>query len=507
MAYIFKKILEISTNARYRRQGRLRLSDMLRIAEIPVSSLDDNVRPLLDHPIKQICYARKRMVPDSLAIVSFGGPYPETPIAIKKAMSGRAVALLVKEAVPDTPCIVVPKPLHIYAKLCAHFRDLHPSVQSTAIIGSIGKTSVKNMVDAVYREKYRTLTEPTNDNQPEVIGFTAQHLSSHIDRWIQEVAESIPESAKEMSLILKPNVIIITTIDNSHIGRLGGMDAIFDEISDAAEYLSKDGIVILKKEEIIPLDRLEGKRIVTVSVSDPTADYHAGEIEIAEDGIHYTVYEKDGGSCRIHLQNIFARHNVLNSLYAYAAGRYEGLSPEEVARGLGKFKTTGYRNNVYKSDSGKDVIYADCYNAVGRSIRAALDAAGQIPLPENGKRIAILGDVQELGDKTAEEHLGILQDVNQSCFEKVILQGPFFHTAADGFSFRDGLEVKCCESAGDIVSELKPYLSQGNLFLFKASHSSHLEDCIQKLWPRLFKEKEKEEQKLKTNWKLKILRP
>ena len=454
----------------------------------------------------QICYARKRMVPDSLAIVSYGGPYPETPTAIKKAVSGGATALLVKEAVPGVPCIVVPKPLHTYARLCAHFRDMNPEVRSTAITGSIGKTTVKNMVDAVYKEKFRTITEPTNDNQPEVIGFTAQHLSSHIDRWIQEVAESIPESAKEMSLILKPNVVIITTIDNSHIGRLGGMDTIFDEIGDTTEFLSKDGVVILKKEEILPLEKLAGKRVVTVSVSDPSADYYAHEIEVKKDGLHFIVHEKDG-SVQIHLKDIFAVHNVLNSLYAYAAGRHEGLSPEAIANGLGKFRTTGYRNNVYKSSDGKDVIYADCYNAVGRSIRAALDAAGQIPLSRDSKRIAVLGDIQELGEKAAGEHLNILQYVNQTCFDKVILQGEHFHAAADNFTFRSGMEVKCLDSTEDIVAELKPDLSKGNLFLFKASHASHLEDCIQRLWPRLFKEKEKEEQKLKTRWKFQILLP
>lgn len=507
MALLQKIILDFGSRLKYKRYGKLTLRDMLAIADIPETSLEESILPLLNHPIKQICYARKRMVPDSLAIVSYGGPYPETPKAIEKAVAGGAVALIVKEAVPGVPCIVVPKPLHAYANLCGYFRGLYPSVRSTAITGSIGKTTVKYMVDAVYREKYRTLTEPTNDNQPEVIGFTAQHLSKHIDRWIQEVAESIPESAKEMSLILKPNVVIITTIDNSHIGRLGGIDTIFNEICDVTKDLSAEGIVIIKKEEILPLSRLKGKRIITVSTSDPSADYYAGEIEVTVEGLKFLVYEKDGKSVQIHLHDIYAVHNVLNALYAYAAGRFEGMTPEEVAAGLEKFKTTGYRNNVYKSFSGKDIIYADCYNAVGRSIHAALEASAKIPLPESGKRVVILGDVQELGDRSAEEHLHILQDVNQSCFDILILKGDFFHEAAKSFSFRKGLEVKCLASNHEIEAELKPLLSKGNLFLFKASHSGHLEECIQKLWPKEYMQKEREELKKKNRWKFQLMLP
>lgn len=499
---IYYKLSEIN----YRRKGSVQLKDMLLAADIPVSSLDSSIIPLLNHPVRQISFVKKRMVPDSLAF----GLFCESPELMKKALSRGAFAIIVKEAVPGVPCIVVDNPMEVYGKMCAFYRDLFPGIKTTAVTGSIGKTTVKNMVASVYREKYRTLAEPLNENEPDIVGFSAQHLSMHIDRWVQEVAESVPGSARSMSLIMKPDVVIITALEKSHIGRLGSMDVILDESCGVANYLAPDGVIIVHKDEFTALDRLEGKRIVFVSESDETADYYAKDITIREDGLHYTVIENGATGKKvvpIHLKDIFARHNVLNSLYAFAAGRHSGLSPESVARGLGKYRTYGYRNNVYKSDSGKDIIYADCYNAIGRSVRAALDAASQIPLPAGGKRIAILGDIQELGDKTAEEHLSILRDVNHSQFDMLILRGDFFTAAAKDFHFRRGLEVACLHTNEEVVSLLRPLLSKGNLFLFKASHSGHLEECIRALWPSLFEKKDKEELRLKKKWKLQTLLP
>ncbi len=499
---IYYKLSEIN----YRRKGRIKLKDMLSVAEIPVSSLDNSLIPLLNHPVRQISFVRKRMVPDSLAF----GLFCESQELMKKALSRGAFAIVVKEAVPGIPCIIVDNPMETYGKMCAYYRDLYPQIKTTAVTGSIGKTTVKNMVASVYRERYRTLVEPLNENEPDIIGFSAQHLSRHIDRWVQEVAESVPGSARSMSLIMKPDVVIITALENAHIGRLGSMDVILDESCGVATHLDSDGIVIINRDEFPALDRLGKKRIVSVSESDESADYYAKDIEIHEDGLHYTIVENGATGTTanpIHLKNIFARHNVLNSLYAYAAGRHSGITPETIARGLGKYRTYGFRNNVYKSDSGKDIIYADCYNAVERSVRAALNAAGQIPLSKGGKRIAILGDIQELGDKTAEEHLAILRDVNQSQFDTLILRGDYFNAASKDFPFRKGLEVFYMHSNEEIVSFLRPSLSKGNLYLFKASHSGHLEECIQEIWPSLFRKKEKEELKLKKKWKLQTLLP
>lgn len=509
MSDILKRLLDLGAEIKYKRQGRLTLRDMIRIADIPLSSLDKSLLSELEHPIKQICFSRKRMVPDSIAFVSFG-LYEESFQRMKKAVAGGAVAVVVKNAVPGIPCIVTPDPLNIYAKMCAYYRDLNKRVGSTAVTGSIGKTTVKNMVASVYGEKFRTLVEPLNENEPDIVGFSAQHLSSHIDKWVQEVAESIPGSASDMSLIMKPEVVIITTIDHSHIGRLGSIENIIDEACGVADCLTEDGIVIVNKDEFYSYEKLNGKQVVTISMSDKTANYFAGDIELKDDGFHYSIYENtDSGimSVRVHLHDIFAQHNVLNSLYAYAAGRHSGISPEMVARGLGKYKTTGYRNNVYRSVSGKDIIYADCFNAVGRSIKAALDAASVIPIGNGCQRIAVLGDVQELGEAAVEEHKRILETINESNFDQAILYGDNFKTAVSGMSFRSGLQVNTADSIEEIVSVLKPLLSKGNLFLFKSSHSGHLERCIEELWPKSFRKKEKEEMRLKTKWKIMLMLP
>lgn len=504
MAINWHGALELAASLRRLKEGKVSLGQLLEIADIPIEFQDDGIKRLLDHSIKQVSFAGKRLMSGSLAF----GLFDETPRLMKKAVEKGAVAVVVKEKINGIPCIVVDDPTNVYAKMCAFFRDKRPDIGTTAVIGSIGKTTVKNMVTAVYQEGFTTLTEPINENKPDIVGFTAQHLSHRVEKWVQEVAESILGSTRSMSLILKPEVAIITAMDNSHMGKLVSREAVLEETCGIAEYLSPKGIVIVDKNDFPAMELLQGKNITTISMQDNSADYYAQNVSIKKDGLYFDVIEKNSGaSTPIHLNNIFAKHNVINALYAFAAGVHVGLSSSAIAKGLKNYRTTGYRNNVYTSIDGKDIIYADCYNSIARSVRSAIDTASMIPIEGDCHRIAVIGDVQELGDSALEEHLKILEIINESRFDILYLFGENLHKAASQFVFRSDLKVKLVDSHSQIVMDLAPYRSRGNLFLFKSSHSGHLEECIKMLWPKEFRKRDREEDWLKMKWKLMIMTP
>lgn len=500
----WRKILEFHSKIKSMQYGAVTLKQLLEIAGIPLELLDKDILPVMDRKVRQISYAGKRMMSDSIAF----GLFNESPRIMQRAVDEGAIVVIVKERMEGLPCIVVDDPTIVYAKMCAYFRDQHPFVKATAVIGSIGKTTVKNMVTAIYKEQFNTLTEPLNENEPDIVGFTAQHLSRRTRKWVQEVAESVPGTTQSMSLILKPEVVIITAIDKSHIGRLESMTSILDETCGITKHLASNGIVIVDKNDFPTMEKLKDKPVKTVSVFDESADYYATNITVKSDGLYFDVINNENGlSTPIHLQYIYAKHNVINALYAFAAGTHVGIASKNIARGLNKYKTTGYRNNVYKSANGKDIIYADCYNSIARSVRSAIDTASEIPIDFGCHRIAVLGDVQELGDSTAVEHLSILSIINESRFDILFLFGPHLHEAAENFKFREGLSVRLVDSISQIVHDLSTYKANGNLFLFKSSHSGHLEECIKRLWPREFMKREKEEERLKLFWKLRIIAP
>ena len=188
----------------------------------------------------------------------------------------------------------------------------------------------------------------------------------------------------------------------------------------------------------------------------------------------------------VSLPNIYAPHNAQCALYAFAAGYTIGVEPERIVRGLQNFRTSGDRQNVFKTQDGV-VVYADCYNAVGRSMLSAIEAANGIAV--EGKRIAVLGDVAEAGSISLEMHRGIVRRVNDSDFSHLFTIGDEFRKALAEEPAREGLTIAQAKDLKELSYMVKGVVQKGDLVLFKASHSSNLGQCIKMVWPKDFGER------------------
>lgn len=448
--------------------------------------VNESARGRHNKVISQICTILSRYIPRNCACLVYRNPiYQETDLTgyADMAMKKGAAVLITDRAYKNYPCIISDNPLGIYAKLCRYYRDLQKKVSVTVVTGSIGKSTVTSMISHVFKTKARTASTEVNANSLKSVGFIAQHIPDDVELMVHEIAESEPGETKYLTEILHPDIFVITAIDASHLEHFGTVDKIVEEICSATRNLSEDGVVVVNKDEFHRYDLLNGRKAVTVSASDSGADFSAEEVTWDEKGLSFKVkVAGENALFPVSLPGLLASHNVVCALQAFAAGWHAGVAPESIAKGLASYRTKGVRQHLLKTESGV-VVFADCYNAVGRSIKSAVDTCARIPV--KGKRVAVLGNVEEVGDISDAMHEEIVSYVNDSNFDVLVAFGDKMIKAAESGTFRDSLRVRCCGTAGDLAAFVQSVAGKDDLFLFKSSHSCHLEECIMQVWPEL----------------------
>ena len=420
-----------------------------------------------------------------------------------KAMKRHAAVVISEVQYKNYPTIVAKNPLAIYAKLCRYYRDLQKKVSVTAVIGSIGKTTTKHMIGAVYSSMWQTYYTKANDNTHITIGFAVQHIPPFAEKMIQEVHEGGPNQTQYLSQMLNPDIAVITAIDKSHISRFHNSDGIVKEVCSITKHMKDDGVVIINIDEFTRFDLLNGKKAITISTISKEADFLAEDIQILESGLNFRIIVKENHeSYCITLNNIFAKHNVLCALYAFAAGYCNHADPASMVKALSFYKTLEIRQNVIKTNNNV-LIYADCYNAVVRSVKSAIDACNIIPV--TGKKIAVLGDIEEGGEDSDNMHKEVVKYVQDSQFDILLTLGEKMKRALPDTPFRDSLYVQSFTSIAELSNKLKEITNSGDLVLLKASRASHLEKCIKIVWPQIYYDLSKAHKKNETGFNRRYL--
>lgn len=461
--------------------------------------LSGNIEPKIWNKVKNrivhsISAIQPTFIRDSICVQM----YDDTDDDLIWAYQNGAFLLITDHNINGLPCFVTESPILIYAKLCRYYRDLR-NISVTAVTGSIGKTTLKRMIQSVYETELKTFCNVVNHNVLYHAGYFCQHIPKNYEVMIQEVSEDTPLYTKPMSIVLRPRIVAITNITVAHIEAFGSYESIVNEVLSITDDMEQDGYIIVNMDEFNWFELLNDKKVIKISSHNTSADYCADSITIATDGLHFNVICKIEQECvSIHLKNIFGLHNVSLALQAFAAGRLENLSISSIVKGLNEFKMTGMRQNYFTSFNGIHV-YADCFNAVSKSISSALNAVGNIPI--KGKKVAVLGDVGELGEFSDSEHIEIAHLLNEAeCITDAIIYGNKLSNACKVIQFRNNLKLYFCTNHSEIISNLDNILTIGDLVLFKGSHSCNLRDVINKMWPIEYSQINHEERSPYDKW-------
>ena len=467
----------IQQSMRTEKDKFLSVRDVCNILNVDLSTvnLPKNIDP--DELLTGVCAWDFYLLPGSLyaALPLYANLTPEE--AIKKG----ARVLLTNKQEGTFPCIIVPDVMGAYCKLCGTIDSrFHP--KTIAVTGSVGKTTTKDMVSAVCSQKYNVFCDIENNNMATLVGYLVQRLPRDCECYVQEVHEGDPGSAESISHIIQPDVAVITNIGESHLGNFGSHEGLVKGVTDITAAMPENGIVIIDGDDMPSATAPWDRKVVKISARNSDADYYARNIQTTENGLTFDIVDAQGTiGAELHM---YGEHNITDALLAFAAGVESGVSPEKAVKGLGQYKPKGMRQNVVKS--GNRILYIDCFNAAVKSMKTALDTLGELPVKQGGKRVAVLGDMAELGEDSEAMHREVGRIAAQSNINALICYGPLSAGMAEEAKKAKKLTVYHTEKLSDLNRLVKDTVGSNDAVLFKASHSTNLIATVKANYPLVY---------------------
>ena len=423
-----------------------------------------------------------RQLPEGCLFLALCGAKFDGHDFVQQAIEAGAVAAVTDTQIGDLPCIVVENTGQALLDIAGFYRDMF-DIPLVGVTGSVGKTTTKEMIACVLSEKFSTLKTAQNLNNeigmPKTLfGLTKEHGAAVIEMGMNHFGE-----ISRMSGSAKPTMAVITNIGYSHIEHLGSQEGILKAKLEMLEGMKADAPLIVSADDPMLCDlgqKLE-RVVLTYSVSPENfpvgVDIYAEDIK-EDDGVTTFTIRHAENSVLAVLPTV-GIHNVKNALAAYLAGTLAGMTPQEIICGLAKYQPTGNRQNIVEKN-GQTVI-ADCYNASPDSMRAALGVLKNYPC--TGRRIAVLGDMLELGEHSEVLHAKVGEMAKDAGIDMIFCYG----SAARGIAANagDAAEIFCTEDAEELAAKLQATVQTGDCILFKASHGMHLERTIEALYGTL----------------------
>ena len=381
---------------------------------------------------------------------------------------------------PAGPYILVDSSAEAMKKMAAFYRS-QLTCKVVGITGSVGKTSTKEMIASVLSQHYRVLKTEGNFNNEIGLPLTIFKIRAEHEVAVLEMGISDFGEMHRLASMSRPDIGVITNIGLCHLENLGSRDGILKAKTEMFDHLQPKGTVILNGDD----DKLSTKR----EVNGKPAVFYGMDSDSAF-GIEKSIYATDvknlglkGMQAKIHTPSgsftaripIPGEHNVYNALAGTAVGLALGLSLEEIERGIAGAKTIAGRSNILHVN-GMTVI-DDCYNANPVSMKASIDVLAHIP----GRRIAVLGDMAELGADERELHHGVGDAIAQSGIDALFCAGVLAKEYADAAAANPACDIRYFAAREEMIPQLLDYVKAGDNILVKASHSMEFPEVVQAL--------------------------
>ena len=338
------------------------------------------------------------------------------------------------------------------------------------LTGSVGKTTTKKLLASVISQKYNTLSTAGNFNNNIGVPLTLFGLKSEHEVAVVEMGMSNFGEIDVLSKCALPDIAVITNIGTSHIEFLGSQEGILKAKSEIFNGMSPDGSVILNGDDpyLWSLkDKLNFKNVKFVGIQNKKCDFTAENVRTDETGCRFV------SGCKDYSINLAGVHNVYNALCAIAAGDLLGIDYEAVREGLELYRPNGIRQNIISVNGYK--VINDCYNASPQSDIAAMKVLSDV---KARRRIAVLGDIGELGKMGEKLHRSVGEEFAKSDLDVLVTVGSLSKFMAEEAK---GKEVYSFDTVSEAVKFLKKYVRTDDAVLVKASRFMKFEEISQSL--------------------------
>jgi len=447
-----------------------------------------------DHVIADVGVDSRKMIPGSLFVAVPGKNLDGHDFLRDAFQRGASFAFIEHEVPPDFRVIDLrdvddPRSLsEAEVPFCLRVEDSIRALQQVAqywrrklnvrvigITGSVGKSTTKELTTTVLKQRHRTLKNPGNLNNEIGLPLTLWRLSEGHDRAVLEMGFYVPGEIQQLCEIARPSVGVLTTIGTVHAERAGTIQDIARGKGELVEALpaAPDGVAVLNYDDVLVremADRTEA-RVFFYGLS-PEADLWADQVEsLGLDGIKFRLHSRDE---TIHLRvPLLGRHSVHTVLRASAVGLVEGLSWQEIIRGL-RVGHTQLRLVAVEAESGA-VLLDDTYNASPKSMLADLNLLAEL----EGRKVAVLGDMLELGryERRGHEKVGIR---SAEVVHTLVTVGPLARMMAEA-ARRAGMDserIYSLEDSQEAIGFLEGYLQEGDMVLVKGSRGARMDRIV-----------------------------
>lgn len=384
----------------------------------------------------------------------------------------RAGAVLAQVSSPaPLALLTVPETRTALGQLAGHYRAEF-SLPVIAVAGSNGKTTTKELLASILRQHGATLWSEASFNNDIGVPLTLLKLESSHGAAVLEVGTNHPGELAPLVQLIRPRFGIITSIGREHLEFFRDLDGVAQEEGWLAELLPADGALLLNGDgawtEIIA--RRARARVVRAGLGADNL-WRAMDLRTDERGVAFRVVTPRpdfAGEFRV---NLLGRHQVTNALLALAAAAEVGVSPEAARSGLEACAPAKMRLQVWRA--GGVTVLDDAYNANADSMLAALQTLRDFPC--SGRRVAVLGDMAELGEFTPQAHVEIGAQAAQLGVDWLVSIGRWAAVTAASARAAGLKEVSEFASAPEAAKVLPATLRAGDVLLLKASRAAALE--------------------------------
>ena len=371
------------------------------------------------------------------------------------------------------PYIVVPSSEQALKDLAEHYRKAL-GIKVVGITGSVGKTSTKEMIGSVLSQKYNVLKTAGNFNNEIGLPLTIFNIRDHHEVAVLEMGISDFGEMSRLAKMAQPDICVITNIGLCHLENLIDRDGVLKAKTEMFEYRQPNAKIVLNGDD---------DKLITVKNSEDKSPLYFGlstDMDAYADNIHSLSLK--GTSCTLHLGDnaidviipIPGHHMVYNALAGALVGRELGLTSEEIKSGIEALVPVSGRNNMISTDSL--LIIDDCYNANPVSMKASVDVLATA----DTRKVAILGDMFELGENENELHRGVGVHAAEKEIDVLVCIGALSKNIAEGAA-NSKTAVHHFETKADFLNVVETLIKKDDCILVKASHGMEFPEIVEKL--------------------------
>jgi len=341
-----------------------------------------------------------------------------------------------------------------------------------AIGGSNGKTSTKELLAAVLRKRFKTLWSEASFNNDIGVPLTLLNLDNTHTAAVVEVGTNHPGELRPLLEMIRPRYGIVTSLGREHLEFFAGMDGVIEEEGCLAQMLPADGVLFVNGD-CLGMEKIACRalaRVVRVGMGVAN-DWRGRLVVLDETGTTFGVRAPLSAWCGGYRLNLLGRHQVINAMLALALGAELGLQRSDILCGLAGCQPAHMRMQMWLANGVR--VLDDAYNANVDSMIAALQTLHDLPC--EGRRVAVLGDMAELGSYTEAGHAEVGRYAAELRVSQLFAVGRMASVTVEAARAAGLMQATELADIDEAVPVVRRFLSEGDTVLLKASRAARLE--------------------------------